>query len=147
HWAAEHAMTTLNVFVDCRGGELRDVITSRAVPCDTYLDGDADVFGPHLVDGGDTLFDLRPLRDSPELKQLPKRVQRVVAGYDYFLVATNTHASTFLPGHLATLVYGGVIATVALIVLVVLIVWIVRAIRRWRRKRKLTRSAASAATR
>lgn len=136
-WATQHGMTTLNVFVDCRGGELRDVILDRAVPCDTYLDGDADVFGAHLIDGRDTLFDLRPLRNLPDLKQLPKKVQRVVAGYDYLLLAANTHASTFLPGHLATLVYGGIMAALALTVLVLLIVWIARAIRRRRRKRKL----------
>jgi hypothetical protein len=143
-WAADHGKKTLNVFVDCRGGELRDVILGRAVPCDSYLDGDADVFGPHLVDGGTTLFDLRPLRDLPELKQMPKRVQRVVANYDWFITATNAHASTFLPGHVATLVYGGTIAGVALVVVILLIVWIVRRIRRWRRARRDARAGLRA---
>jgi hypothetical protein len=139
-WAAERGKTTLNVFVDCRGGELRDVILGRAVPCDSYLDGAADVFGPHLANGGSTLFDLRPLRNRPELAQLPKKVQRVVANYDWFLIAANTHPSTFLPGHLATLVYGGIIGSVALLAIVLAIAWIVRRIRRWRRRRKLAKT-------
>ena len=144
-WAAERGMTTLNVFVDCRGGELRDVILGRPVPCDSYLDGEADVFGAHLVEGSSTLFDLRPLRERAELAQMPKRVQRIVRNYDWFIVASNTHPSTFLPGWSVTRVYGGTIAAIVIVVLVLLIVWIVRRIRRWRRRRKLatvgTRSA------
>ncbi|HVT33096.1 MAG TPA: hypothetical protein VHE32_10635 [Rhodanobacteraceae bacterium] len=138
-WAADHGKKTVNVFVDCRGGELRDVVLGRAAPCDSYLDGDADVFGPHLVDSGTTLFDLRPLRDLPALKQMPKRAQRIVANYDWYIAVTNTHASTFLPGHLATLVYGGTIAVCALAVVVLLIAWIVRRIRRRRRARRAER--------
>jgi hypothetical protein len=142
-WADARGKTTLNVFVDCRGGELRDVILGRAVPCDTYLDGDADVFGSHLVDGGSTLFDLRPLRDQPELKQMPKKLQRVVANYDWFIVAANTHPSTFLPGHLATLVYGGFICAIGLIVVVLMLVWIVRRLRRLWRRRRLAKTASA----
>ncbi len=135
-WASARGLSTLNLFMDCHGGQLRDGFLGRAVDCDNYLSGDSDVFAPYLAQSGYTLFDLRPLRSLPGLEQLPKRLKRVIKGYDYFLAVSDTHPAEFLPGRLDTHVYGGILLTGLVLVLAAMIAGIVVLVRRWRRRKR-----------
>jgi hypothetical protein len=143
-WATSHGRSTMNVLVDCMGGKLRDAILGLESDCDQYLSGDADLFNRHVPAGRPTLFDLRPLRATFANEALPKKLRRVVANYDYYLVVPNTHASPFARGFLVTRVYGGTIAGIALAVVAVLVYWIVRFIVRRVKRRRTTASRASA---
>ena len=136
NWAQAHGLAITSVFVDCRGGELRDALFGMAQSCDSYLHDDSDIFGDALVDGGSTLFDLRPLRNAPSFQTLPAHTRNVINGYDYYVVLPNTHASTFLPGSFVTRVYLGTMAAIVIMLLSAVVWWFIR----WLRRRRLARA-------
>jgi hypothetical protein len=143
-WATLHGLSTMNVFVDCAGGKLRDGVLGFETDCDQYLSGDADLFNRHVIDNRPTLFDLRPLRVLFATGAFPKKLQRVVANYDYYLIVPGTHASPFASGFLVTRVYGGTIAGAASIILVALLFWIYRFVVRRMHRRRAKATPASA---
>ena len=50
-WATSHGRSTMNVFVDCMGGHLRDGVLGFETDCDQYLSGDSDLFNRHVLAG------------------------------------------------------------------------------------------------
>jgi hypothetical protein len=141
-WAEDRGLSTLGVFVDCHGGSQRDALLGRAVACDSFLEKYAPGLHRLAFEEGWTLLDLRPLRGHPALEQASPWVRHTVAGYDFVLLVREPRAATFLPGSLATRVYGAAFAGLALSMLT-LTAWGV--VRFWRRRRRLGASDRSPA--
>lgn len=130
-WAERQGLSTLNIFADCDGGTMRDGLFGREVPCEPFLAAGADGFQQLRLEGAWSLFDLRPLRGHPALADTSMRIQLVVQGYDYLLLAPNPRAATFLPGTLVTHRYGAILI-VALGLALGVLIWLLL---RWRRRR------------
>lgn len=136
-WAEAQGMSTLNLFVECVGGEQRDGLFGRAVACESFLGPEAGMFAGLAIDGAPTLFDLRPLRGHPELGQASPYLQRMVNGYAWLLVIPDATAASWREGTLVTHRYGMIAAALALLLLFLLFL-LVRGILRRRRGRRLS---------
>lgn len=131
-WAAERDLSVLNLMVDCSGGETLEFLFGRSQPCETLFTGKADAFQHLLFEDGMTLFDLRPLRGHPSLDEISPRLQRLINGYDYFVIVPDAQPSNFMPGSLVTYRYGGIALVVLLSVLGAIVFLIVKLVRRRR---------------
>lgn len=134
-WAAGRDLSVLNMFVECAGGEVLEPLLGGTTECEPFMAGDADAFGPLLIEGGATLFDLRPLRGRPELENVHWRVRYVINGFAYLLLIPDVHASEYLPGTLVTHRYGLVYGGMLLLTLAGLSYLFFHLLRRRRRKR------------
>jgi hypothetical protein len=108
NFLAEYAFTTLdrpvfNLSMVCGpGGQMAD-FQGRASACDGGFNGLFGPFGPHLLPDGATLFDLRPLRDRPELWQSwPQSLREWVWSYDALVVVKGGGPSQLLVSRGAT---------------------------------------------
>lgn len=136
-WAAERDMSVLNLMVDCSGGETLGFLFGRSKPCDTLFTGKADAFQHLLLEDDMTLFDLRPLRGHAGLDEISPRLQRLINGYDYFIIVPGARPSSFMPGSLVTYRYGGIALAILLTLLSGVLFLGVKFFRR-RRVRKTT---------
>lgn len=81
------------------------------------------------------LFDLRPFRNHPATKNWHRKIQIMIAGYDYLVLFPLATPAKYAEGTLIVYGYGFVIVLFILILLTFVIIGIVKRIRRWRRNR------------
>jgi hypothetical protein len=100
NFLAEYAFATLNrpVFnlsMVCGPGGQMASFQGSAVACDAGFDEVYGPLGPHLLAEGATLFDLRPLRDRPDLwRTWPQPLKEWIWSYDALVVVKGGGAST-----------------------------------------------------
>ena len=136
-WALEQGMTTTALSVNALEGETLNPIFGTKEPLSGTARWKSSVFG-QLVGDDPVLFDLRAIRNHPEVEGLSKRFQLMIQGYDFLILYPKGTAQDFLEGRLATKVYAIIIGVIVLLVLATLIFFLVRRIRRRRKSRKAT---------
>lgn len=136
HWASERGLSTINVFVDAKAGQMVNALMggTTALPWTNIWEQSA--FAPYVKDSP-VLFDLRPLRKMPEVNDWYYELQYMLSGYDYLLVFPEATPQEFLEGTLVTHRYGLIAGIILLFLLSSLIYMIVRWVRRRKRKRKV----------
>ena len=108
NFLAEYAFTTLdrpvfNLSMVCGpGGQMAD-FQGRATSCDAGFNQMYGPLTPHLLAEGPTLFDLRPLRDRPDLwQQWPQALKEWIWSYDALVVVKGGGPSQPLAPRTAT---------------------------------------------
>jgi hypothetical protein len=131
-WAGEQHLTTTGIYADCFNGTVLDALLGTEKACEPFLSAGIETFEELVFESGATVFDLRPLKNHPDLSHAPKRLQRVVEGYDYAVLVRNATPSLYAEGTLVARRFG----LIAVVILLLIISALVFAIRFWFKKRK-----------
>ena len=93
--ATARGKNTFSLHVDCRGGEMMDVVTGNAGPCQsTMLDAGSDLMS-FVQESTPTLIDLRALRPHRRLwRDWDEKSRALIAAYDAYLVLPNVRPAT-----------------------------------------------------
>ncbi len=85
---------TVNVHVDCMGGEIRDPRSGATSACSSYFVGETGELRDHVDPEGITLIDLRGLRPHAKLwRGWDERTRRLILGYDAYVVIPDPRAA------------------------------------------------------
>lgn len=94
-WGLSRNFRTVNVFIDCVGGEQNDPRTGVNTPCESrdMLPDDSPLHG-QMEPGRMTLFDLRPLRARLGRTEIDPLTRRLVLAFDFYLAIRGARPST-----------------------------------------------------
>jgi hypothetical protein len=94
-WGLSRGFGTVNVFIDCVGGEQNDPQTGANSPCESRdMLPDDSPLRSQMGPGGVTLFDLRPLRARLARTEVDPLTRRLVLAFDFYLAIRNTRPAT-----------------------------------------------------
>jgi len=101
-WGLANGLTVFNVHADCLGGEMRDVQSGNAVPCESYRMPEEGPMRSALALEGPMVVDLRPLRPyAPRWDFLDAETEALIFAYDAYVVFPDTTAAELLVPPLA----------------------------------------------
>lgn len=132
-WAKQRQKQTVNVLVDVQKGQTIDPLLGTTTESGDNTWEEA-IFKDYLLDSQATLFDLRPLKNRPEKKEMSNGIAHMLNGYDYLILFKSGSAQNYMPGTLVAYGYGIPIAIIALLLFVLLIFGIVKVVRHIRKK-------------
>ena len=133
-WAKQRDWSTLNVFVDAIDGETLNALIGNKESLPSIEIWDSSPFKNLVYLKNATLFDLRPLKEHSELKDMHYKIRYMVNSYDYLVLFPSATSSNFLEGTLVTHAYGIVLLVIALIVFFLLVYVIIRVVRKFKTK-------------
>ena len=96
-WGLPQGYRTVNMLVDCLGGETLNPQTNKAAPCESYLGKEPTVLGRAIADGpAIQIVDLRPLRPqlTRALKGADEATRKTILAFDYYVAIKGGAAAT-----------------------------------------------------
>ncbi len=94
-WGLSRGFGTVNVFIDCVGGEQNDPRSGGNVPCESRdLLPDDSPLHSQMAPGRMTLFDLRPLRARLARTEIDPLTRRLILAFDFYLAIRDARPAT-----------------------------------------------------
>jgi len=134
-WAKDQGWNTTSLMVDAVSGQTLDPLMGGKKELPSVSQWQKSPFYSVIKDQP-VLFDLRAIKGHPEVKTLPRRMQIMIAGYDFLVLFPEATAQNFLEGTLVTHAYGIALIVGIALVLSLIIYFIVRWVKKRRRNRR-----------
>lgn len=94
-WGLSRGLGTVNVFIDCVGGQQNDPRSGENGPCDSRdLVPDDSPLRSQMASGRMTLFDLRPLRARLGRAEIDPLTRRLILAFDFYLAIRDPRPAT-----------------------------------------------------
>lgn len=94
-WGQSRGFGTVNVLIDCVGGQQNNPQTGENGPCDSReLLPDESPLHSQMAPGGMTLFDLRPLRARLARAEIDPLTRRAILAFDFYLAIRDARPAT-----------------------------------------------------
>lgn len=97
-WGRTRDFETVNIMIDCLGGNAVEVLSGASAPCETYSLEDGSIITTIAEGRPLTLIDLRPLRATVRRSStLDAATRDLIFAFDYYLGVADVSPATLIP--------------------------------------------------